>query len=192
MRRLTVVDSAISWPNITPSKPILFLNHVGIISDGYRSLRSLSDYSSPSSCTGLCAQMVRRSMRVIKENIFDSVAQESFERREKKHSSRSELEKVKTQEKFGTKHQRPCALCERYFSEVNLVQTVPFKASCARSRSTSLIVRGRFFFIRNVEMSTSAIPICFHGLSTTQKSPEPLAALRNVSFPSRHFVLFWC
>lgn len=66
-------------------------------------------------------------MAVIKENVHESVAQRSLVRKEKKRSSRSELEIVKTQEKFGTKHQRPCALCEQSFSEVNLVLAVPFK-----------------------------------------------------------------
>lgn len=66
-------------------------------------------------------------MAVIKENVYESVAQGSLVRKEKKRSSRSELEIVKTQEKFGTKHQRPCALCEQSFSEVNLVLAVPFK-----------------------------------------------------------------
>lgn len=66
-------------------------------------------------------------MAVIKENVYESVAQDSLIRKEKKRSSRSELEIVKTQEKFGTKHQRPCALCEQSFSEVNLVLAVPFK-----------------------------------------------------------------
>eukprot|EP00752_Nemacystus_decipiens_P010623 g9461.t1 len=73
-------------------------------------------------------KMMRRSMAVIKENVYESVAQDSLVRKEKKRSSRSELEIVKTQEKFGTKHQRPCALCEQSFSEVNLVLAVPFKA----------------------------------------------------------------
>ncbi len=71
--------------------------------------------------------MMRRSMAVIKENVYESVAQGSLVRKEKKRSNRSELEIVKTQEKFGTKHQRPCALCEQSFSEVNLVLAVPFK-----------------------------------------------------------------
>ncbi|CAM9262203.1 unnamed protein product [Hapterophycus canaliculatus] len=73
-------------------------------------------------------KMMRRSMAVIQENVYESVAQGSLVRKEKKRSSRSELEIVKTQEKFGTKHQRPCALCEQSFSEVNLVLAVPFKA----------------------------------------------------------------
>ncbi|CAM9288063.1 unnamed protein product [Ectocarpus sp. 4 AP-2014] len=73
-------------------------------------------------------KMVRRGMAVIKENVFESVAHGSLVRKEKKRSSRSDLEIVKTQEKFGTKHQRPCALCEQSFSEVNLVLAVPFKA----------------------------------------------------------------
>lgn len=72
-------------------------------------------------------QMMRRNMAVIKENVYESVAKDSLVRKEKKRSSRSELEIVKTQEKFGTKHQRPCALCEQSFSEVNLVLAVPFK-----------------------------------------------------------------
>lgn len=71
--------------------------------------------------------MMRRNMAVIKENVYESVAQDSLVRKEKKRSNRSELEIVKTQEKFGTKHQRPCALCEQSFSEVNLVLAVPFK-----------------------------------------------------------------
>lgn len=71
--------------------------------------------------------MMRRSMVVIKENVHESVAQDTLVRKEKKRSNRSELEIVKTQEKFGTKHQRPCALCEQSFSEVNLVLAVPFK-----------------------------------------------------------------
>eukprot|EP00903_Cladosiphon_okamuranus_P009424 g8987.t1 len=73
-------------------------------------------------------KMMRRSMAVIKENVYESVAQDFLVRKEKKRSSRSELEMIKTQEKFGTKHQRPCALCEQSFSEVNLVLAVPFKA----------------------------------------------------------------
>lgn len=78
---------------------------------------------------------MRRSIAVIKENVYESVAQGSLVRKEKKRSSRSELEIVKTQEKFGTKHQRPCALCEQSFSEVNLVLAVPFKV-CAYSTLT--------------------------------------------------------
>lgn len=73
--------------------------------------------------------MMRRSMAVMKENVDESVAQGRLVRKEKKRNNRSELEIVKTQEKFGTKHQRPCALCEQSFSEVNLVLAVPFKVS---------------------------------------------------------------
>lgn len=76
-------------------------------------------------------QMMRRSIAVIKENVYESVAQGSLVRKEKKRTNRSELEIVKSQEKFGTKHQRPCALCEQSFSEVNLVLAVPFKACTA-------------------------------------------------------------
>lgn len=77
-------------------------------------------------------------MAVIKENVFESVAHGSLVRKEKKRSSRSELEIVKTQEKFGTKHQRPCALCEQSFSEVNLVLAVPFKVKMTAVRYPSL------------------------------------------------------
>lgn len=83
--------------------------------------------------------MMRRSMAVIKENVHESVAQRSLVRKEKKRSSRSELEIVKTQEKFGTKHQRPCALCEQSFSEVNLVLAVPFKVRPSKHK----IIPGR-------------------------------------------------
>lgn len=71
--------------------------------------------------------MMRRSMSVMKENVDESVAQSRLVRKEQKRTNRSELEIVKTQEKFGTKHQRPCGLCEQSFSEVNLVLAVPFK-----------------------------------------------------------------
>lgn len=70
---------------------------------------------------------MRRSLAVMKENVQESVAQSRFVSKEKKRNDRSELEIVKTQEKFGTKHQRPCALCEQSFSEVNLVLAVPYK-----------------------------------------------------------------
>lgn len=66
-------------------------------------------------------------MGVIKENVYQSLAQRTLVSKEKKRSSRSDLEIVKTQEKFGTKHQRPCGLCEQSFSEVNLILAVPFK-----------------------------------------------------------------
>lgn len=80
-------------------------------------------------------------MAVIKENVFESVAQGSLVRKEQKRSSRSELEVVKTQEKFGTKHQRPCALCEQSFSEVNLVLAVPFKVRLLRGACSAVGAR---------------------------------------------------
>lgn len=97
-------------------------------------------------------------MAVIKENVYESVAQDTLVRKEKKRSSRSELEIVKTQEKFGTKHQRPCALCEQSFSEVNLVLAVPFKVWLwthpsfeAQQRGCYLVVQ----YLRNVQNDTS-------------------------------------
>lgn len=74
-------------------------------------------------------------MRVIKENVFQSIAQGSLVSRARKRSNRSELQIVKTQEKFGTKHQRPCALCMYSFSEINLVQAVPFKVNWGKMRA---------------------------------------------------------
>lgn len=71
----------------------------------------------------------------MQENVDESVAQDRLVRKEKKRTDRSELEIVKIQEKFGTKHQRPCALCEQSFSEVNLVLAVPFKVSPAVFRA---------------------------------------------------------
>lgn len=84
-------------------------------------------------------------MAVIKENVYESVAQGTLVKKEKKRSSRSELEIVKTQEKFGTKHQRPCALCEQSFSEVNLVLAVPFKVQKKRKQKPIVINEVQYF-----------------------------------------------
>lgn len=101
-------------------------------------------------------------MAVIKENVHESVAQRSLVRKEKKRSSRSELEIVKTQEKFGTKHQRPCALCEQSFSEVNLVLAVPFKVRPSKYSCTwynsGIIDQGTVAKPRNIHCRESDAP----------------------------------
>lgn len=86
--------------------------------------------------------MMRRNMAVIKENVDESVAQNRMVTKEQRRSGRSELEIVKTQEKFGTKHQRPCGLCEQSFSEVNLVLAVPYKVPApGYPKQSHLVVR---------------------------------------------------
>ncbi|CAM9768154.1 unnamed protein product, partial [Discosporangium mesarthrocarpum] len=74
--------------------------------------------------------MLRRNMAAVKENLSESVAQGRLRGKEFQRNRRSELDIVKTEEKFGTKHQHPCALCEQSFSEINLVLAVPYKV-CA-------------------------------------------------------------
>ncbi|CAM9880786.1 unnamed protein product [Chrysoparadoxa australica] len=69
-------------------------------------------------------KMLRRGLAIAD----DWVKEAELRNKQASRVERSDLFLNQELEKFGVKHQRPCALCEQVYSEVNLLLGVPYKA----------------------------------------------------------------
>ena len=74
------------------------------------------------------ARMLRRNMMVLKHNCDDMNAHACYVANEARHSQLTDLEKNEAAERYGLKRKKRCGLCDRYYSDINLVLKVPYKA----------------------------------------------------------------